>query len=74
MELCKKCKKDFDPKSNKTNSECCHHPGFFAGETKQRWSEPGDDKNGGEMHFFWSCCGSSDSKARGCAFGKHEGF
>lgn len=65
------CRDSFDPSLN-SNSACRSHPESFAGETAQRWLAPGEGRDtGGDVHFFWTCCGAGRRDALGCCAGRH---
>mmetsp|Transcript_988 Transcript_988/g.2131 ORF Transcript_988/g.2131 Transcript_988/m.2131 type:complete len:100 (+) Transcript_988:46-345(+) len=70
---CRHCMDTFKPDGNHDKA-CKYHPESFTGETAQRWLAPGDTVGGGDVHNFWSCCGSSDVKAEGCCYTRHAGF
>jgi len=44
---------------------------YYSGETAQRWLEPGKNEGGGQMHYFWTCCGQPHPDSTGCARGSH---
>eukprot|EP00968_Pinguiococcus_pyrenoidosus_P021630 scaffold2866_cov248-Pinguiococcus_pyrenoidosus.AAC.1 len=35
---------------------------------------PGVTEGGGDVHYFWTCCGASDQHNRGCKIGNHMSF
>ncbi len=81
--VCKRCKQEFtynvDPtKGNKIVERdphaCRYHPESYAGETAQRWLDPGDIKDSHKVHYFWSCCGASEYEAPGCKSSWHITF
>lgn len=73
MLMCQRCHEDFDPREN-TELSCCFHSESWSGETAQRWKEPGDEDHGGDVHYFYSCCGKMSRTAPGCCASKHYGF
>jgi hypothetical protein len=77
---CRRCHQSFLPSQNSA-AACRYHPEIFSGETKQRWMESGESlekarKDGslGEIHYFWTCCGSGDKKATGCRATRHSTY
>lgn len=70
---CKRCTRLFDASARAADG-CSYHPQSWSGETKQRWAAPGDNAGGGEVHFFWSCCGAADRDAPGCRRAPHVTF
>lgn len=71
--ICRYCDKQFN--RNENNSKACrYHPESYTGETAQRWSAPGDNKNGGKVYYFWSCCGSELINAPGCCYSSHIAY
>ena len=71
--MCQRCHEDFDPSSNH-DTACCFHAESWSGETAQRWKNPGEEKGGAEVYFFYSCCGASARNAPGCCAARHYGF
>ena len=45
---------------------CRFHRESHSGETAQRWLPPGVTAGGGDILYFWSCCGAHDREAPGC--------
>mmetsp|Transcript_1113 Transcript_1113/g.3236 ORF Transcript_1113/g.3236 Transcript_1113/m.3236 type:complete len:114 (-) Transcript_1113:1135-1476(-) len=72
LELCRRCKQDFAPGARA--APCRFHSGDFAGETRQRWADPGDHAGGGDVLEFWTCCGAGALDAPGCKTGQHLSF
>ena len=70
---CRNCLGTFIQEDNHDKA-CTHHPESYTGETAQRWMAPGDTEGAGEIHSFWSCCGSHDPKSAGCCYTRHVGF
>mmetsp|Transcript_16714 Transcript_16714/g.25110 ORF Transcript_16714/g.25110 Transcript_16714/m.25110 type:complete len:112 (-) Transcript_16714:94-429(-) len=71
--MCRVCHKYFLHSENHPRA-CRVHPESFTGETAQRWLAPGDTKDAGEIHYFYSCCGSPDINSPGCCHSMHVGF
>lgn len=71
--MCRHCERHFTPSENHSKA-CRYHPESFTGETAQRWAAPGDTKNGRQVHYFWSCCGSNIRDSPGCCYISHVGF
>ena len=71
-QLCSRCKQHFNPLVDARN--CVHHPGFFSGETAQRWMAPGETQGASTMHYFWSCCGAADASHPGCERTSHTSY
>ena len=65
---CRICLTSFTTNHNKA---CRRHPESYAGETAQRWLAPGDTHGGGDVHYFWTCCGAEEEDAPGCCAQKH---
>jgi hypothetical protein len=72
LDMCRRCHRDFARGDRR--ALCALHPGAHAGETQQRWSEPGDHHGGGRQHWFWTCCGQADYSSPGCAARRHVAF
>jgi hypothetical protein len=70
---CRNCMSNFTPEDNHDKA-CKYHPESFSGETAQRWMAPGDTEGAGDIHCFWSCCGSGDVNSTGCCYTHHTGF
>lgn len=70
MPLCQTCLQIFSENGPKA---CRFHPESYSGETSQRWRAPGDT-GGGDIHFFWTCCGAGDKNAKGCSAKPHISF
>uniref|UniRef100_A0A0G4EZ79 CHORD domain-containing protein n=1 Tax=Chromera velia CCMP2878 TaxID=1169474 RepID=A0A0G4EZ79_9ALVE len=68
--LCRQCRKYFSAKDNSPMA-CAFHPGPFACETKQRFQDPGDSKDGGGLHLHWWCCSETAADAPGCERSRH---
>mmetsp|Transcript_5527 Transcript_5527/g.11367 ORF Transcript_5527/g.11367 Transcript_5527/m.11367 type:complete len:108 (-) Transcript_5527:468-791(-) len=71
--LCRRCKEHFYPSENNSQA-CAFHTESWSGETAQRWLEPGDIKDGGVQHWFWTCCGAPNADSLGCARGRHATY
>ena len=72
MEMCQRCKQDFDPQNN--DFSCQIHPESHSGETAQRWKNPGDESGGAKIQSFYSCCGAHDINSKGCALFRHYSY
>jgi hypothetical protein len=70
---CRYCEKQFIRDQNHSKA-CRYHPESFTGETAQRWAAPGETKDGGKVHNFWSCCGADSILAPGCCYTGHSAF
>jgi len=53
---------------------CTFHPESFSGETAQRWLPPGVTEGGGDVHYFWTCCGHADKDHPGCSTKDHASY
>ena len=73
LPICRYCERPFIREENHSKA-CRNHPESFTGETAQRWSAPGENKDGGKVHNFWSCCGSNSLTAPGCCYSRHIAY
>ena len=75
LRTCRVCKLSFSLSDNMGGKRpCSFHPGFFSGETRQRWMAPGETAGAGDVLYFYSCCGAESADAPGCASGPHEPY
>eukprot|EP00295_Goniomonas_pacifica_P048091 CAMPEP_0175921948 /NCGR_PEP_ID=MMETSP0108-20121206/13776_1 /TAXON_ID=195067 ORGANISM="Goniomonas pacifica, Strain CCMP1869" /NCGR_SAMPLE_ID=MMETSP0108 /ASSEMBLY_ACC=CAM_ASM_000204 /LENGTH=80 /DNA_ID=CAMNT_0017244849 /DNA_START=31 /DNA_END=273 /DNA_ORIENTATION=+ len=70
---CRICKSQFDPETN-GRASCAYHAGFYAGEVKQRFNDPGDNSDGSKVIEHWWCCGALEYDAPGCSSGPHKTY
>ena len=70
---CRICLKKFDSDQRSEGSLCIFHPESFCGETAQRWLPPGETAGSSVLHYFYSCCGGSQTSP-GCCSGIHKSW
>lgn len=68
LQVCRICKKKFEPKHNGHNS-CQRHTTIFSGRLLR--VEPTETS---DLTFFYDCCGATDTEAPGCSFGYHKSY
>lgn len=73
QKTCRHCLKRFLSSEN-FDKACRYHPESFTGETAQRWMAPGETEGGGDVHDFYSCCGSRARADPGCCYTRHSAF